>query len=123
MDWKEAVIGCAMRVHRYLGPGFLESVYQNALQVEFQEASVPYEVQKPLKISYKGRVIGNFIADFVIDQILILELKATSALTKADEQQLVNYLKATGLDTGLLLNFGTPSLEVKRKARTLKKSC
>ena len=119
MKWNERVIGCAMSVHRALGAGFLESVYQNALQVEFRTTGIPYEAQKPLKICYKACTIGNYIADFVIDQSLILELKATSAPSKADEQQLVNYLKATGIETGLLINFGTPSLEFKRKIRHL----
>ena len=113
----EAVIGCAMKVHSTLGAGFLESVYQNALQIELRTTGLTVEVQKRLQVRYQDIVVGDFMADIIVNDSLILELKASSALSKADEQQLVNYLKATGKETGLLFNFGTPSLEFKRKSR------
>ncbi len=115
----ESVIGCAMKVHRALGPGFLESVYQNALLVELKRAGFSIEPQMRLQVRYESVIVGDFIADLVVNDVLILELKAASALSKADEQQLVNYLKATGRDVGLLLNFGAASLEFRRKSRSL----
>jgi len=108
-----------MRVHRALGAGFLESVYQNSLVHELRRAGLNIAVQKRLQVRYEGVIVGDFIADLIVEDKVILELKAASALSKADEQQLVNYLKATGIQSGLLFNFGSPSLEVKRKARTL----
>jgi GxxExxY protein len=115
----EVVIGCAMKVHRALGSGFLESVYQNALLLELRNAGFQAETQRRLQVKYEGIVVGDFIADIIVNDELILELKTASALGKADEQQLVNYLKATGIDVGLLLNFGTASLEFRRKVRAL----
>ncbi len=111
-----------MKVHRVLGRGFLESVYQNALLIECRKAGLTMDVQKRLNVRYEGFVVGEFVADLIANESVILELKAASKLSRADEQQLVNYLKATGLDVGLLLNFGAESLEVKRKQRTLPKN-
>ena len=108
-----------MKIHRVLGPGFLESVYQNALLLELRKAGLTVDTQKHLQVRYEGSVVGDFIADIVVNAALILELKTATALGKADEQQLVNYLKATGIDIGLLLNFGSSSLEVRRKVRSL----
>ena len=115
----ERVIGEAMHVHHVLGPGFLESVYQNALVLRLSKAGLKAHVAMPLPVHFEGEVVGEFVADIIVDQRLILELKAVSALNSAHEVQLVNYLTATGIDTGLLLNFGTKSPEVKRKTRTL----
>jgi len=115
----ETVIGLAMKVHRVLGHGFLESVYRRALCLELGKPDLAFEAESRLKVFYEQTVVGEFVADVIVDRQLILELKAASALSKADEQQLVNYLKATGINTGLLLNFGTPSLEFKRKQRLL----
>jgi GxxExxY protein len=113
----ETVIGCAMKVHRQLGPGFLESVYRNALAFELRRAGLEVEIDKHITVKYEHVIVGDFVADLVINEILICELKAASALSKADEVQLVNYLKATNHDFGLLLNFGSPSLQFKRKYR------
>jgi GxxExxY protein len=113
----ETVIGCAMKVHRALGAGFLESVYKKALMFELERAGLVVEIEKPLQVFYGGDVVGDFYADLVVEGFLILELKAASALSKADEQQLVNYLTATKSDYGLLLNFGASSLEFQRKYR------
>jgi GxxExxY protein len=113
------VIGEAMHVHRVLGPGFLESIYHNALLLRLRKLGLNVESQKPLPVYFEGEIIGDFLTDLIVDDSLVLELKAVSALNSAHEVQLVNYLAATGHATGLLLNFGAKSLEVKRKSRTL----
>ena len=109
-----AIIGAAMEVHRILGPGFLEAVYQAALEHELTLRGIPFETQKRLAVTYKGRLVGEYVADFVVDGQIILELKAVSALTKAHEAQAHNYLAATGLRLTILLNFGAKSLEQER---------
>ena len=114
-DLTYAVIGAAMTVHRILGHGFLEAVYEAALAHELNLRGVPYERQRRLTVTYKGHAVGEYVADFVVDGKVIVELKATKKLTEADEAQLLNYLKATGLRVGLLLNFGAPSLEHRRR--------
>jgi len=111
------VIGCAMTVHRILGPGYHEGVYQNALCLELAEAVIHFETRKKLCVFYKSRPVGDFEADIVIDNSLLLELKAVETLNKAHEVQLVNYLTTTGIDHGLLLNFGNVSLQFKKKFR------
>ena len=116
----EEVIGLAMKVHRTLGPGFLESVYQKALTLELARAGCSVESEKPLKVVYEGTVVGDFAADLMVDDRLIVELKAVQALTVAHEVQTVNYLAATGIDDALLLNFGASSLQFKRKRRLAK---
>lgn len=111
-----AVVGAAMAVHRELGAGFLEGVYQEALEWELQLRRVPFESQKPLTILYKGhRLKKEYIADLVCYQQVIVELKALDQLSGREEAQILNYLKATGLRVGLLINFGNPAkLEWKR---------
>jgi GxxExxY protein len=104
-----------MEVHQVLGPGFLESVYEEALSREFDIRGISYTRQVKIPVQYKGSVCGEFRADFVVDGKIIVELKATNALTGGDEAQLLNYLKGTGFSVGLLLNFGAPSLEYKRR--------
>jgi GxxExxY protein len=111
------VIGCAMRVHSTLGPGFLESVYQNALVYELRKAGLSCETNVGIPVYYDELVVGTFVADIVINGCLIVENKAVSALVAAHEVQLVNYLVATKRDIGLLLNFGSPRLEFKKKFR------
>jgi GxxExxY protein len=113
----EKVIGSAMKVHRRLGPGFLESVYRNALAFELRRAGYSVEIDKHITVKYEHVIVGDFVADVVVNDVLICELKAATALSKADEVQLVNYLTATNHDFGLLLNFGTASLQFKRKHR------
>jgi GxxExxY protein len=112
------VIGCAMKVHRTLGPGFLESVYENALAHELRKADVVFACQIPVRVFYDGVVVGDFDADLLAEGRVIVEIKAVRTLVQQHEVQLVNYLTATGLEIGLLLNFGAPSLEFKRKHRT-----
>jgi len=110
-----AIIGAAMEAHRQLGPGFLEAVYQEALALEFAARGIPFAAQVELPVYYKGQKLTCFYkADLVCYDSVIVELKALKALTGVDEAQLLNYLKATRLERGLLLNFGRPSLEFKR---------
>ncbi len=106
-----------MKVHRTLGPGFLESVYLNAFAYELRRAAPAVELAQHIKVRYENVIVGDFVADLVINEVLLCALKATLALTKADEVQLVNYLTATNRDFGLLFNFGTTSLQFKRKHR------
>lgn len=114
----EKIIGCAMKVHSALGPGFLESVYQNALAYELRKAGLRVECEKRIAVHYDGVVVGDFSADMLIEEKVMAELKANLALAPANEVQLVNYLTATGIEIGLLLNFGAQRLEFKRKTRT-----
>jgi GxxExxY protein len=114
------VIGAAMEVHRELGRGFLELVYQTALALEFQDRRIPFKAEVALPVRYKGRLLTcGYRADFVCFEDFLVEIKAISKLTTADDAQLLNELKATGYQRGLLLNFGARSLEVKRLVRTL----
>jgi GxxExxY protein len=112
------VIGAAMKVHRTLGPGYLESVYVNALAHELTKLGLSFSLQTSLKVNYDGVIVGTYVADIVVEAELIVELKAIQLLTKAHEAQLVNYLTTTGIEVGLLLNFGAQSLEFHRKCRT-----
>jgi GxxExxY protein len=110
-----AIIGAAMEVHRQLGAGFLESVYQEALAVELAERGIPFRREVELPVMYKGRALSaQFRADFICFDTVIVELKAIEAMGGAAEAQLVNYLKATNLPVGLLLNFGAKSLDYRR---------
>ena len=114
----EKIIGCAMKVHSALGPGFLESVYQNALAHELCKAGLKIEREKPITVYYDRVIAGEFSADLLVEERVMVELKANQALAPANEVQLVNYLTATGLEIGLLLNFGAERLEFKRRTRT-----
>jgi GxxExxY protein len=111
------VIGLAMNVHSILGPGFLESIYQNALALELRRAGMRIEAEKAISVFYQGELMGAFLADLFVNDVLIVETKAIQALAKVHEVQLVNYLVATGIDEGLLLNFGTERLEFRKKFR------
>ena len=109
------IVGAAMEVHRELGPGFLESVYQEALELEFKRQSIPYQREKTLRIYYKGILLNKeFAVDFVCYDKILVELKALSEFTSQNESQLINYLKASNLRLGLLINFGASSLKSKR---------
>jgi len=119
-DLAGQVIGLAMKVHSTLGPGFLESVYQKALAYELAEAGFKVELEKPITVWYRDQVVGQFFADMLINDVLIIELKAIQTLAKIHEVQLVNYLTATMTEDGLLLNFGADRLEFKKKFRLLK---
>jgi len=111
------IIGLAIQVHSKLGPGFVESIYHQALVLDLIEAGIEFKSEMPLVVSYKGRPVGTFFADIVVENRLLLEFKAVEALLPVHEVQVVNYLKATGLDLGLLLNFGRPTLQIRRKFR------
>ncbi len=112
----EKIIGCAFAVHRKLGPGFLEKVYENAMMVELNKAGHIVRQQVPVAVYYDGEQIGEYFADLVVENRILCELKANLTLAPEHEVQLVNYLTATKLDIGLLLNFGK-SVTVKRKFR------
>ena len=109
-----AIVGAAMEVHRQLGLGFLEAVYQKALAYELTLRGIPFEEQKVLSVYYKGELVGEYKADFVTDGKIILELKSVSAISNAHRAQARNYLPATGLRLAILINFGAASLETKR---------
>ena len=115
------VIECAKRIRRQLGPGFLEKVYKNAMVVELRKLKVNFETEKLIQVLYDGIVVGEYRTDIIVEGKLILELKATQDLSIANEVQLVNYLTSTGIDDGLLINFGSDKLQFKRKYRIYRK--
>ena len=109
------IIGAAMEVHRQLGCGFLEAVYQEALALELKDREIPFKRELLFPVSYKGlRLHNQFRPDFICFDSVIVELKALAILSSVDDAQLINYLKVTGYHTGLLLNFGTRSLQQRR---------
>ena len=108
------VIGAAMEVHRILGPGFLEAVYQGALERELNLRTIPFERRVKLPVIYKDVIIGDYEADLVIDKKFVVELKAVSKLNSSHQAQAMHYLAATGLHLTLLINFGASSLEHRR---------
>lgn len=111
------IIECAKRIRRQLGPGFLEKVYKNAMIVELRKLKLTYEAEKLIQVLYDGIVVDEYRTDIIVEGRLILELKATQDLSIANEVQLVNYLTSTGIDDGLLINFGSDRLQFKRKYR------
>ena len=118
-DLTQKIIGCAYRVHNALGPGFLEKVYENSLRIELEKLGFKVKQQEPINVTYDGQVVGEYYADLWVDERVVIELKAAQNLVTRHEVQLVNYLAATGIDSGLLLNFDA-SVEVKRKFREYK---
>lgn len=113
------VIGCAYRVYNAMGFGFLESVYEKCLLIELEKAGLRAQAQVSIPVKYDGQSVGDFTADLVVEDKVIVELKSLQRLIKAHEIQLVNYLVATGIPVGLLINFGESKVEVKRKVRQL----
>jgi GxxExxY protein len=111
------IIACAIEVHKALGPGFLESIYQAALPVELESSGLNVEEQKEVKIFYHGKEIGTHRLDLVVENQVIVELKAVKEFSDAHTAQVLSYLKATGMKIGLLLNFAKPTIQVKRVVR------
>jgi GxxExxY protein len=105
---------CVFEVYRELGHGFLERVYEKALLIEFNSQRLKAQAQVPIQVHYKGEIVGDYYADLVIEDKVIIELKAQEHLNKAHEAQLLNYLKATKIEVGLLVNFAYPKATVKR---------
>ena len=116
------IIGLAMKVHRVLGCGFAETIYRNALVIELRKANIPFECHPKLSVKYEGIEVGAFQADLIIEEKLIVELKAVETLASAHATQLVNYLAATKIEEGLLINFGATSLEFRTKTLHYKKT-
>jgi GxxExxY protein len=114
-DVTEKIIGCAYRVYNTMGSGFLESVYEKCLAIELEKSNVRFETQRPIEVYYDNRIVGSFVADLLVEEKVIVELKAVRALSVVHEVQLVNYLAATRVPVGLLINFCETKVEVKRK--------
>ncbi len=110
----EAIIGCAFKVSNTLGCGFLEKVYENALVIELKASVITCEQQKPIPVTYRGVSVGDYFADALVEGQVILEIKVAKAIDESHQAQLLNYLKATGIHRGLILNFGTTKLGYKR---------
>ncbi len=113
-DLAYRIIGLAMQVHNALGHGFLEKVYENALMVLFRREGLKALQQSPIAVSFLGEVVGDYIADIVIEDKVVVELKSLDRITDAHRAQVINYLKATGKELALLLNFGKERLEYER---------
>lgn len=110
----EKIIACGIQVSNTLGFGFIEKVYENALSIEFQRNAIDFQAQKSISVSYRGQRVGEFFADFLVENLVLVELKAVKALDEIHFAQCINYLRASNLQICLLLNFGTKRLQVKR---------
>ena len=110
----EKIIGCAIEVHRNLGPGLLESVYEKSLSIALRKAGLNHKCQVHLNVFFQKHLVGEFISDIVVGDKVLIEIKAVNQLNKLHDAQLINYLKATGIKIGLLVNFGE-KLEFKRR--------
>jgi len=113
-DLSYQVMAAAFEVHNILGSGFLEKVYENALRHELQQKAIHVESQKEIAVCYKGQNVGTYCPDLVVNNEIILELKATETLSRQHAAQMLNYLKATGVKLGILINFGSTKVEFKR---------
>jgi len=113
-DLTNKIIGCAFVVSNTLGAGFLEKVYENALAIELRKAGMNVEQQFPLKVLYDGIVVGDYFADLVVENEILIELKTINSITEVHQAQCLNYLKATGYRLCLLINFAKPKIEIKR---------
>ncbi len=110
----QKIIGCAYKVSNSLGSGFVEKVYENALCIELRNAGLNTKQQQNLQVLYQNIIVGDYIADIIVDDLIIIELKATKALDTIHQAQCMNYLKATNLSVCLLINFGNPKVEIRR---------
>ena len=117
-DLTQSIIGCAFEVINELGSGFLESVYENAMVLALTETGLPVQSQVPIPVTFRGQRVGDFYADLLVDGKVIVELKAVRAIVPEHQAQIINYLNATGIEVGLLINFGNPKLELKRFTRS-----
>ena len=123
MEYKkitEKIIGCAFTVYNKMGSGYLESVYEQCMLIELKRAGLQTDSQKQIQVLYDNQIVGDFVADIIVDNCIIVELKVVRQLLKIHEAQLVNYLVSTGKDIGLLINFGSEKVQIKRKIRILK---
>jgi GxxExxY protein len=118
-DITYGINGAVFEVNRVLGSGFLEKVYENALLLELRKRGLKAESQVPIKVLYKGNTVGDYSADILVEEKVIVELKTVEALDNVHEAQLLNYLKATGIQVGLLVNFKHPKAEIKRMVLNL----
>ncbi|MGB9700627.1 MAG: GxxExxY protein [Thermodesulfobacteriota bacterium] len=114
-DLTDKIISIFYKVYNKLGYGFLEKVYENAMMIEFQKENIPAISQAPIKVLYEGTIVGEYFADILVNNKIILEIKAAKNLIEENDAQLLNYLKATDIEVGILLNFG-PKPEIRRKA-------
>ena len=113
----EKIIGCAFEIINELGTGFLESVYEKALSIALHDKGFRVQCQYPLHVHFRQRIVGEFYADLVVEGKIIVELKAAKAIAPEHQAQIINYLKATGIEVGLLIHFGNPKLKYKRFTR------
>ena len=123
METKELInkiADCAKRVRGVLTPGFEEKVYKNAMFIEMRDCGISVETEVPFKVYYKDQIVGDYRADMIADRKVIIELKAVNALLPIHEVQLVNYLTATGIDDGMLINFGADRIEIRHRNRLYK---
>ena len=118
-DITYAINGAVFEVNRVLGPGFLEKVYENALTIELRKQGLKVESQVPIKVNYKEETVGEYFIDILVEKKVIVEIKTVEAFDKAHEAQLLNYLKASGLQVGLLVNFKHPRADIKRMVLNL----
>jgi len=114
----KSVIGCAFEVINELGAGFLESVYEHAMFVALEQKGLSTQAQHPIEVMFRGKCVGDFFADLLVEEKVIVELKAVKAIGPEHQAQIINYLNATGIEVGLLINFGNPKLEYKRFTRS-----
>ena len=110
----EKIIGCAYTVSNTLGAGFLEKVYENALAIELRKKKLQFKQQAPINVTYDGIIVGEFVSDIIVESMVLVELKASKTIDDAHLAQCLNYLKATNIRFGLIINFGKPKVEIKR---------
>lgn len=115
----KTIIGCAYKVYNKMGFGFLENVYEKCLLIELKKENLKAESQKPITVTYDNQVVGDYIADIIVEDKVIIELKSVKRIIKKFELQLVNYLTATNINVGIIINFGENKVEIKRKSRVL----
>jgi GxxExxY protein len=111
------IIGCAFEVIHELGAGFLESVYEKAMMIALVQMGLSCQAQHPINVMFRGKRVGEFFADILVEGKVIVELKAVKSIAPEHEAQIINYLNATGIEVGLLINFGNPKLEYRRFTR------